>query len=96
MFTSIYLCLPIFNPVYPCLTMFTNVYSCLPMFTPVYSCLHLIMYLYQGLPMFTRVYICDPTLEKGPYGANYDIELREQKDEELKFWRKCFYHIYML
>ena len=40
--------------------------------------------------------ICDPTLEKGPYGANYDIELQEQKDEELKFWRNCFYHIDML
>ena len=27
--------------------------------------------------------ICDPTLEKGAYGANYDIEICERKDGKL-------------
>ena len=29
------------------------------------------------------VHICDPTLEKGAYGANYDIEICERKDGKL-------------
>ena len=36
------------------------------------------------------------TIAQAPYGANCDIELWEHKDEELKFWRNCFYHIDML
>ena len=35
-------------------------------------------------PNVPRLYIkCDPTLEKGAYGANYDIEICERKDGKL-------------
>ena len=63
--------------------MFTHVYSCLPMFTLVYTCLPMLTPVYLCLSMFTCVYICDPTLEKGAYGANYSIEIWEQKDGKL-------------
>ena len=97
-FTYVYLCLPMFSTstvyrvnlcilmnvyyvylftrFYLRLDLFNNINPCLRVFTLVYLCLPL-------LPMFTRVYICDPTLEKGAYGANYDIEICERKDGKL-------------